>query len=42
VRTLSERLVEDRSLSEDVERVATAIRSGTVVEAVERVVGELA
>jgi histidine ammonia-lyase len=42
MRTLSERLVEDRSLSDDIERVATAIRSGTVVEAVEHVVGELA
>jgi histidine ammonia-lyase len=42
VRSLSERLVEDRSLSEDIERVAGAVRSGTVVTAVEAVVGELA
>jgi len=42
VRTLSERLVEDRSLSGDIERVADAIRSGDVVEAVEREVGALA
>ena len=36
VRTLSERLVEDRSLSADIERVADAIRSGAVVSEVER------
>jgi histidine ammonia-lyase len=42
VRTLSERLVEDRSLSPDVERVASAIRSGAVVEAAEDVAGVLA
>jgi histidine ammonia-lyase len=42
VRTLSERLVEDRSLSADIEQVAEAIRSGAVVAAVEDVIGELA
>jgi histidine ammonia-lyase len=42
VRTLSERLVEDRSLSADIERVAAAIRSGEVVAAAEDAVGGLA
>ena len=42
VRTLSERLLEDRSLGADVERVADAIRSGAVVAAVEDAIGELA
>jgi histidine ammonia-lyase len=42
VRTLSERLLEDRSLSSDIERVATAVRSGVVVAAVEDVIGALA
>jgi histidine ammonia-lyase len=42
VRTLSERLHEDRSLGGDVERVADAIRSGAVVAAVEDEVGKLA
>jgi histidine ammonia-lyase len=42
VRTLSERLIEDRSLSADIERVAEAIRAGAVVAAVEREVGALA
>jgi histidine ammonia-lyase len=42
VRTLSEPLLEDRSLSGDIERVADAIRSGAVVEAAERGVGALA
>ncbi len=42
VRTLSERLVEDRSLSADIERVADAIRSGAVLEAAEREIGALA
>jgi histidine ammonia-lyase len=41
VRTLSKRLVEDRSLGGDVERVADAIRSGAVVAAVEDAIGEL-
>ena len=42
VRTLSERLTEDRSLTADIERVADAIRTGAVVSAVEREVGALA
>jgi histidine ammonia-lyase len=42
VRTLSERLLEDRSLSSDIERAATAVRSGAVVAAVEDVIGALA
>jgi histidine ammonia-lyase len=42
VRTFSERLVEDRSLSADIERVADAVRSGEVVAAAERAVGALA
>ena len=42
VRTLSERLIEDRSLSADIERVAEAIRSGALVTAVERESGALA
>jgi histidine ammonia-lyase len=42
VRTLSERLVEDRSLSADIERVADAVRSGDVVAAAEDAVGALA
>ena len=42
VRSYSDRLVEDRSLSADIERVAAAIRSGDVVEAAEREVGALA
>jgi histidine ammonia-lyase len=39
IRALSSRLVEDRSLSEDIERVAEAIRAGAVLEAVEAEVG---
>ena len=42
VRGLSERLVEDRSLGGDIERVAEAIRSGAVVEAAEQAIGALA
>jgi histidine ammonia-lyase len=42
VRTLSERLTDDRSLSADIERVADAIRAGAVVAAVEREIGVLA
>jgi histidine ammonia-lyase len=42
VRTLSERLVEDRSLSADIERVADAVRSGEIVAAAESAVGALA
>jgi histidine ammonia-lyase len=41
VRTLSPSLEDDRPLSEDIERVADAIRSGKLVAAVEREVGEL-
>ncbi len=42
VRTLSERLRDDRSLSEDIERVALAIAGGSVVAAAEAEIGELA
>ncbi len=42
VRTLSDRLTEDRSLSADIERVAEAIRTRAVVAAVETEVGALA
>ncbi len=41
VRTLSASVEEDRPLAEDIERVADAIRSGELVEAVEREAGEL-
>ncbi len=41
VRTLSERLREDRSLSADIERVAASIRDGSVIAAVEDVCGEI-
>jgi histidine ammonia-lyase len=42
VRTLSDRLVEDRSLSGDIERVAAAIRAGEVLGAAEATLGALA
>jgi histidine ammonia-lyase len=42
VRTLSERLVDDRPLAGDIETVAAAIRDGSLVAAVESEVGELA
>jgi histidine ammonia-lyase len=42
VRTLSERLVDDRPLSTDIERVAEAIRDGRVGAAAEQAVGALA
>jgi histidine ammonia-lyase len=42
VRTLSPRLDDDRSLSADVEAVASAVRYGSLVAAVEAEVGELA
>ncbi|MDX6408042.1 MAG: histidine ammonia-lyase [Gaiellaceae bacterium] len=42
VRSLSQRLGDDRPLSRDIERVAGAIRDGSLVEAVEAEVGELA
>ena len=40
VRTLSERVREDRSLSADIERLADAIRAGSLLEAVAAAVGE--
>jgi histidine ammonia-lyase len=42
VRTLSHRLEDDRPLSRDIEAVAIAIRDGSLIEAVESDVGELA
>ena len=42
LRELSERLLEDRPLSGDIERVADAVRDGSLVAAVEAEVGELA
>jgi hypothetical protein len=39
---MSPRLVEDRSLSTDIELVAEAIRGGTIVAAAESEVGALA
>src|SRR5947207_3784016 len=42
VRTLSQRLEDDRPLAEDIEDVATAIRDGSLLAAVEADVGELA
>jgi histidine ammonia-lyase len=42
IRSLSERLVDDRSLSADIERVAEAIRAGEVVAAAEAEIGVLA
>jgi histidine ammonia-lyase len=42
VRTLSERLREDRSLSADIERVAAAVADGSLIAAVELAAGELA
>jgi histidine ammonia-lyase len=41
VRTLSARLGDDRPLADDIESVATAIRDGSLIEAVEAQVGEL-
>jgi histidine ammonia-lyase len=41
VRSLSPRLRDDRSLSGDIEDVADAVRSGSLVEAVEAEIGEL-
>ena len=41
VRTLSERVREDRSLSTDIERVASAIRDGSLLDAVAAAVGEV-
>ncbi len=42
VRTLSARLDDDRPLDRDIEAVATAVRDGSLVDAVEAEVGELA
>jgi histidine ammonia-lyase len=42
VRTLSDRLLDDRPLSADIERVAAAIQDGSLQTAVEDVVGALA
>jgi histidine ammonia-lyase len=42
VRDLSPRVHDDRALSADIERVAVAIRDGSLGAAVERAVGELA
>ncbi len=42
IRTLSERLRDDRSLSEDIERVAVAIADGSVLAAAEAEIGALA
>jgi len=39
---MSPRLVEDRSLSTDIELVAEAIRAGTIVAAAESEIGALA
>ena len=41
VRELSERLRDDRSLADDIERVAVAVRDGSVLAAAEAAVGEL-
>jgi histidine ammonia-lyase len=41
VRELSERVREDRSLADDIERVAAAVRDGSIVAAAEAAVGEL-
>jgi histidine ammonia-lyase len=41
VRTLSERLLEDRSLSADIGRVADAVRDGSLLAAVEAGCGEI-
>ena len=41
VRKLSERLRDDRSLAEDIERVADAIRDGSILAAAEAEIGEM-
>ena len=41
VRELSERVRDDRSLADDIERVAVAVRDGSIVAAAEAAVGEL-
>ena len=42
VRELSERVRDDRSLADDIERVADVVRDGSIVAAAETAVGELA
>jgi histidine ammonia-lyase len=42
VRTLSERVREDRSLSADIERVAASVRDGRLLAGVEAEIGALA
>jgi histidine ammonia-lyase len=42
IRTLSRRLEDDRPLADDIETVATSIRDGSLINAVEAEVGELA
>ncbi len=41
IRALSERLADDRPLAPDIERVAAAIRDGSILAAAEAEVGEL-
>jgi len=41
VRALSERLVDDRPLSSDIERLAATIRDGSLIAAVEDEIGVL-
>jgi histidine ammonia-lyase len=41
IRSLSDRVREDRPLSADIERVAAAVRDGSLVEAVESEIGAL-
>jgi histidine ammonia-lyase len=42
IRTLSTRLTEDRSLADDIERIAASIRDGSLIASVETAVGALA
>jgi histidine ammonia-lyase len=41
VRSISPRLAEDRPLEEDIAEVASAVRDGSLVAAVEQAAGEL-
>jgi histidine ammonia-lyase len=41
VRERSERVRDDRSLADDIERVAASIRDGSILEAAEAAIGEL-
>ena len=41
VRELSERVRDDRSLADDIERVADAIRDGSIIAAAEAEIGAL-